>query len=213
MKRYMPLLAGMLLSAGCGMAPQSALPAVNSPAAADTIGLPLIAIQSAARSTPTAAALPAVHLDVKNFAEVSPTLYRGGRPDGDLLADMKHQGVKTDINLMGAIPGFDTALILLEQHQAENAGLKFVNVKVPMTGTIPQAIADQFFKTVLDPAHQPCYVHCMYGRDRTGVMVALYRMRVDGYTGQQALTEAEKFGYLPTRFPALTKFLLAYKAK
>lgn len=207
------LLSGLAL-AGC--AKQQAMP-LAAPIAPpiETLTAASTALQPQGLDAAAASHKPApeVHLDVKNFAKVSPILYRGGRPDGELLADMKRQGIKTDIDLMGAIPGFDTALVALEKLQAGHAGVKFVNVKVPMTGAIPQAIADQFFKTVLDPANQPVYVHCMYGRDRTGVMVALYRMREDGYTGQQALTEAETFGYSPTRFPALTQFLLAYQPK
>ena len=215
MENRLPFVLAALsaLVAGCGSQPayvpaggmpNTGMASLSSFAAPAPGGMPMAPNSGAAPSA------SAIRLNVKNFAEVSPTLYRGGRPDESLLRSMKAQGIKSDVCLMGAIPGFDTALDFVEHEEANHAGVKWINVKVPMTGVIPQSIADQFFQAVLDPANQPAYVHCMYGRDRTGVMVALYRIRMDHYTNQQALAEAESFGYSPTRFTALTKFLLSY---
>ena len=37
-------------------------------------------------------------------------------------------------------------------------------------------------------------VHCKDGVDRTGMIVAIYRMTPEGWTSNDALAEAERFG-------------------
>jgi tyrosine-protein phosphatase SIW14 len=45
-----------------------------------------------------------------------------------------------------------------------------------------------------DPA-QKIFVHCYYGEDRTGVMVAAYRIAQHNWTADQAITEMDSFGF------------------
>ena len=45
-----------------------------------------------------------------------------------------------------------------------------------------------------DPANQPVFVHCKHGADRTGTVVAIYRITHDGWSSEQALHEAKKYG-------------------
>jgi len=46
-----------------------------------------------------------------------------------------------------------------------------------------------------DPANQPVFVHCSRGTDRTGVVMAVYRMEVDGWSEAEAEAEMEAFGF------------------
>jgi hypothetical protein len=47
------------------------------------------------------------------------------------------------------------------------------------------------------------FVHCRYGDDRTGMMVAAYRMSVEGWTAEEARREMDQFGYKPLVCPSL----------
>ena len=38
------------------------------------------------------------------------------------------------------------------------------------------------------------FVHCQHGKERTGTMVAVYRMTLERWTPEQALAEMESFG-------------------
>jgi len=67
-----------------------------------------------------------------------------------------------------------------------------------------------FFDVVLDPARQPVYIHCAFGKDRTGTMAAVYRLEMDGWTADEALQEMEAFGY-HNYYKDFVKFIRSYK--
>ena len=52
-----------------------------------------------------------------------------------------------------------------------------------------------FLRMVTAPALQPVLVHCQHGSDRTGMMVAIYRIAVEGWTKSQATNEMVHGGY------------------
>ena len=47
------------------------------------------------------------------------------------------------------------------------------------------------------------FVHCRYGDDRTGMMIAAYRMSVEGWTAEEARKEMDEFGFKPVVCPSL----------
>jgi protein tyrosine/serine phosphatase len=58
-----------------------------------------------------------------------------------------------------------------------------------------------------DPARGPILVHCQHGADRTGTMIAMYRMIVQGWSREQAVDELVNGGY---GFHPLWRNVLAY---
>lgn len=57
----------------------------------------------------------------------------------------------------------------------------------------------KFLRIVTTPELQPVLVHCQHGSDRTGMMIAIYRIIVDGWTKEQAKEEMVQgdFGFHP----------------
>jgi protein tyrosine/serine phosphatase len=223
--RHLPALLLALALAGCGSQPV-ALPAASlqaAPVSAQALSLPWV--DPSLISNPSDPAEPQdallsrskdPNVDIVNFKKVNDRLYRGGLPSKDNLRGLKALGVKTTITLMGEVPAFDTVLVEREKLWSKDVGIKFIQVKiptgkVPFTGKISNAHADAFLKVALDPANQPCFVHCLHGRDRTGTMVAVYRMTQDGLTNQQAFDEMKTFGFNQDHYPALAAFVQSYK--
>lgn len=57
----------------------------------------------------------------------------------------------------------------------------------------------KFLRIVTTPELQPVLVHCLHGSDRTGTMIAIYRIVVEGWTKEQAKAEMVQgdFGFHP----------------
>ena len=63
-----------------------------------------------------------------------------------------------------------------------------------------------FLKIVADPANQPVFVHCMHGADRTGWVVAVYRIVEQGWSADEAWLEMQNFGHHEV-FKSLRRYL------
>ena len=61
----------------------------------------------------------------------------------------------------------------------------------------------------IDKAEKPCLLHCLHGSDRTGVIIAAYRMTRSNWSKKRAIEEFtnEQFGYHEALFPELLSLL------
>jgi len=50
-------------------------------------------------------------------------------------------------------------------------------------------------KALVDPANQPVLLHCRHGADRTGTVIAAYRMIVEDWSAEDAIEEMREGGY------------------
>jgi protein tyrosine/serine phosphatase len=119
-------------------------------------------------------------------AEVAPGLYRGGQPNAEGIAWLKSMGVKTVLNLRHYHG--DT-----EKRQVESAGLRYERMAVSSSDAPTTEEVSQFLAIARDPARRPLYVHCQHGVDRTGAMMAVYRMEDEGWSNLEAYAEMEYF--------------------
>jgi protein tyrosine/serine phosphatase len=55
----------------------------------------------------------------------------------------------------------------------------------------------KFLRIATTPSLQPVLVHCQHGADRTGTMVAIYRIAYQGWTKKQATVEMINGGFHP----------------
>ncbi|MEQ1603440.1 MAG: sulfur transferase domain-containing protein [Pyrinomonadaceae bacterium] len=134
--------------------------------------------------------------NLPNFHKVNGQLYRGGQPKDAGFAELKRQGFVTVISLRD-----DDERARREKELAEAAGLRFINV--PLANWSRPSVKDiEAIEAAIDlPENQPVFVHCRRGADRTGTVMAVYRMRHDGWNAKQASEEAEKFGIGWWQFP------------
>jgi protein tyrosine/serine phosphatase len=143
---------------------------------------------------------------VENFARVNPGLYRGGQPTEEGFKQLKAMGIKTII---------DFRSYHSTKKQVEAAGMTPVEIPLKADlGSVPPSDDElrEFFSVVLDPAKQPVYIHCAFGKDRTGTMAAVYRLECDGWNADEALQEMEAFGY-HNIYRDLINFVKSYKPR
>jgi len=51
-----------------------------------------------------------------------------------------------------------------------------------------------------DPGNRPLVIHCQHGADRTGALVALYRVVVQGWSKADAVREMDEGGFHHSSF-------------
>lgn len=140
-------------------------------------------------------------------------IYRGGLPSDVALQRLATLGIKTIVSLEDANDQDGKAAdIAHEREVATRLGMAFINLPIP-DGEAPSAwTVERLFQIVSESERAPVFIHCLWGRDRTGAMIAAYRIRVNKHTAEQALTEMASFGYEPAWYPSLEQFVRDYAA-
>ncbi|HOW42894.1 MAG TPA: tyrosine-protein phosphatase [Candidatus Omnitrophota bacterium] len=131
-------------------------------------------------------------VDIPVFTRVDSRIYRGGRLKAKGWEQLSAAGIKSIISLQGASPK-----VSREERLALERGMRFYHLPMTVFKQPTQEQAVRFLEIVLDKANQPVFVHCDSGRDRTGAMIAFYRVVVDGWTIKRAYHEARQFGFFP----------------
>ena len=122
---------------------------------------------------------------IKNCFQVTTNLYRGAQPTTEGMSHLKATGIKTVINLRA---------LHSDEDEVAGTGLKSVRFEMePWHGEEDDVV--RFLKVVTDTNNLPAFVHCKRGADRTGMMCAMYRVVVCGWTKQAAIAEMKDGGF------------------
>ena len=142
---------------------------------------------------------------VNNFHMVNDHICRGAQPSDEGFQSLAKLGVKTVIDLREA-DGRSRA----EKKVVEAAGMRYVNI--PMLGMHTPDSADVAKVLALfnDRSAGPVFVHCRRGADRTGTVVACYRISHDHWNNEKALDEAKSCGMAWIQ-RAMHHYVLGYK--
>lgn len=128
------------------------------------------------------------HSHVRNFGQVNDHLFRGGEPTPEALKELHDMGVKMVIDL-------EARGTLAEKVEVEKLGLKYVNVPLhPLSAPKPAEMQYVLSLIVHGETANPIFVHCLRGKDRTGTVIACYRVQHDGWDNRRALNEAKSYG-------------------
>jgi len=125
---------------------------------------------------------------IPNFHQVNERIYRGGQPSGDGWASLSELGVKTVIDLRLE----DEHPTKVEAQAVQAAGMRYINI--PMHGVVAPSDEQVARALALLDSQDPIFVHCRRGADRTGTIIACYRMTHDHWDRQRALKEAKSYG-------------------
>ena len=145
---------------------------------------------------------------VHNAGRVSEALLRGAQPSAQGLAELKKLGVTTIVDLRG-----NRGPVAWERAQAESLGMRFVNIPLRGWSAPDNAQVAQFLKLVQQDPTQKIFIHCYYGEDRTGVMVAAYRIAQQNWTADQAVAEMYSFGFHYHLYPGMKSYVRQFPAR
>ncbi len=120
-----------------------------------------------------------------NLHRVTDALYRGAQPTAAGMRQLKAMGIKTVINLRS----FHS-----DRDEIDDTGLAYEHIDMKTWHPEKKEVV-RFLQIVTDDSHTPAYVHCQHGADRTGVMCAVYRVAICGWTKEEAISEMTKGGF------------------
>lgn len=130
-------------------------------------------------------AVAAPPASIPHVKQVNEHLYRGGQPNNKELKALQTVGVKAIIDLRGA-----GERSMREEKAVEALGMKYYSVPLrPMAAPTDKQVA-LLLSLIADSNNWPVFIHCERGKDRTGTVIACYRIAHDGWPNERALTEA-----------------------
>lgn len=137
---------------------------------------------------------------LSNVGRIAPSIYRGAQPQPEGYQTLKTMGIRTVINLR---------LQHSERKAVEAAGMRSIEIPMQTTKVNAETVR-RVVALMKDPENQPVFVHCAHGQDRTGIVVATYRMEVDGWSNSEAEAEMQAFGFNDI-WRALKAFVREYR--
>lgn len=156
-----------------------------------------------------AAALSAAESPIRDFHRVTPAIYRGAQPQKEQYAGLAALGIRTVINLRSTPSRAER-----ERRIVEDLGMKYVNIplrgyRTPPDENIHEALAELDLAT---RTNSPAFVHCRLGKDRTGTVIACFRIAHQEWSNQDALEEARKLG-MSWRQKKMQRYILDFTAR
>jgi protein tyrosine phosphatase (PTP) superfamily phosphohydrolase (DUF442 family) len=122
-----------------------------------------------------------------NFGFVDQHLLRGAQPSAIGIQTLRALGVTTILDL--TLPDRNGQA---EKAEAERNGLAYTNM--PMDSVVrPTTEQVASILSTITNATGRVFIHCQAGKDRTGTIVACYRILEAHWTSEQALREADQF--------------------
>jgi protein tyrosine/serine phosphatase len=131
---------------------------------------------------------------LKHFGEVDTGVYKGSRPTTDAdFRFLQSLHVKYIVDVEVPVLPWES---YLERQKARKYG---ITVLLGLMNASPISPSEKHVDHILailhDDGHQPVYFHCKWGRDRTAIIAALYKMYFENMSEQEAMQYLRDEGY------------------
>ncbi|UQZ89134.1 protein-tyrosine-phosphatase [Deltaproteobacteria bacterium Smac51] len=129
-------------------------------------------------------AMPVCLPSSDNLYTLNPRVFRSAQPTAEAFTEYEKLGLKTVLQLR---PDPDDEPLI------KHTGLKLIVVPMRTDDIKDEHIIMALNLIQSEPG--PVLVHCRHGADRTGVVMAMYRIIIEGWTRDEAMTEMLRGGY------------------
>ena len=124
---------------------------------------------------------------ISNFGEVTPRLFRGAQPNKRGYEALAKMGIDIVVDTRGN-------RTKSEGKEVRRHGMQYVAIPWHCPFPRDESFA-RFLRLMRDNPNKKVFVHCRLGDDRTGMMIAAYRMAAEGWTADEAMIEMRQFGF------------------
>jgi protein tyrosine phosphatase (PTP) superfamily phosphohydrolase (DUF442 family) len=189
-------IVAVFASLGCATVQNDETSTRQKPKSAGMVTAASGASQAAPRR-PGRWARPVTKPGLPNLHRVSDMYFRGAQPNAEGMRELARMKVKTVVNLRA---------INSDRDEIGDEALAYEHISFKAWHAEDEDVL-RFLRIVTDPERQPVFVHCQHGADRTGMMTAIYRIVVEGWSKDDAISEMTQGGY---GFHAIWKDLVEY---
>jgi protein tyrosine/serine phosphatase len=127
---------------------------------------------------------PVINAGVCNFFKVDENVYRSAQPDMKGMKTIESMGIRNVLSL---------SYFLSDEYEAQGTQLKLFRTKM-IANEIHEEEVIQALR-IIRTSEGPILVHCWHGSDRTGCIIAMYRILNQGWSKEQAIDEMVNGGY------------------
>ena len=128
---------------------------------------------------------------IDRFNIVETGFYRGARPETEnQMKTLKAYRIKTILDVSDNDEAFE-----IEKARAKKLGMKIIRVAMDGWNAPTDAQTAEVQALLNDKSLRPIYIHCKHGRERTGVMVGLYRVYTNDWKPEKAYKEMKDMGF------------------
>ncbi len=146
--------------------------------------------------------------NVYNFRQVESDIYRSGQLSKEAVPQLRELGIKTVIS-------FDDhqKRIQKEKEFLKDSGIEFISI--PWSASdYPQDEAIKKIHALMEaPENKPVLVHCKHGQERTGVVIATWRISHQGWGVEKAYQEMKFCGFRSFQYGHLKNYVYEFAAK
>ncbi len=139
---------------------------------------------------------------VENFGRVTAQLYRGAQPTAEGFDQLQSLGVKIIVDFRD-----EKGAIERERKAIEERRLQFVSIPWNARHDPTPEQVREFFEVLRAHPAEKIFAHCHYGADRTGTMVAAYRIAGQGWTADEAVREMKAYHLHHFWLPNLGRYI------
>jgi protein tyrosine phosphatase (PTP) superfamily phosphohydrolase (DUF442 family) len=137
-----------------------------------------------------------------NFGRVSDSLFRGAQPTMAGFSSLQGMGIAIVVNFRD-----EHGEMAEEQREVESAGMKYVSIPWSGSDEPSNKQVAEFLDLVRSNPDTKIFVHCKAGADRTGVMVAAYRIALEHKAVSDAVAEMHQYHYHAFFLPHLERYV------
>lgn len=142
---------------------------------------------------------------VQNFGQATSTLYRGAQPTHEGYRELRDLGVEIVVSFRQEKGENEHERVAVEAYKMRFVSIPWNAFRTPTDNQIRE-----FLEVIRANPGKKIFVHCQQGRDRTGTMVAVYRITAEHWCVESAVSEMRAFHYHHFWFPQLEKYIRGY---
>jgi protein tyrosine phosphatase (PTP) superfamily phosphohydrolase (DUF442 family) len=145
-----------------------------------------------------------IHIDgVKDAGKINDHLYRGSQPNEKGVQSLNKLGITLIIDLRDEFRRESSH----EKEEAESLGMKFMLIPGNAWSPPSDQQMAQFFAVLAVHPQDTIFVHCWLGGDRTGMLLAAYRIAFEQWSTEKAVAEMHKFRFKSFWHPAMKSYV------